>query len=73
MTTNRFPFEGDMETVIAQKLMSNPPSPSQFNEQIPEAFDRLITQMLAKEPDARPANMSACAEVLRILENASVA
>ncbi len=69
--TNRFPFEGDLETVIAQKLMKDPPPPSRFNGQIPETFDRLVTQMLAKEPDARPTSMRACAEVLRTLEKPS--
>jgi serine/threonine-protein kinase len=73
MMTNRFPFEGDLETVIAQKLTKDPPSPSRFNDQIPEEFDSLITQMLSKEPDARPASMRACAESLRTLENPSAA
>ena len=73
MMTNRFPFEGDLETVIAQKLVKDPPPPSRFSGQIPEAFDRLITQMLAKEPDARPTSMMACAKVLRTLENPSAA
>lgn len=72
MVTNKFPFEGDMETVIAQKLMNDPPSLSQFNGEIPKALDDLVTQMLAKEPDARPPSMRVCAEVLRTLESSSV-
>jgi predicted Ser/Thr protein kinase len=73
MMTGRLPFEGDFETVIAQKLIKDPPSPSQFNKQIPEAFDRLVRQMLAKEPDARPTSMRACVDVLQTLQNSSVA
>jgi serine/threonine-protein kinase len=73
MLTNRFPFEGDMDTVIAQKLVEEPPSPSQYNDQISEEFDRIVTQMLAKDTEARPVSMKACAQVLRTLENPSAA
>jgi predicted Ser/Thr protein kinase len=73
MITSRFPFEGDVETVLAQKIMEAPPPPSQFNGQIPEAFDRIVTQMLAKAPEARPDTMRACAQALQTLENPSTA
>jgi serine/threonine-protein kinase len=73
MMTNRFPFEGDLETLIAQKLMEEPPPPSHFDAEIPEALDRIVTQMLAKDPDARPDTMGACADLLRTVEIPSTA
>jgi serine/threonine-protein kinase len=66
MLIGRFPFEGEIESVIAQKLTKDPPPLSVLNEQIPEQLNCLVSQMLAKEPDKRPANMHTVAEALKL-------
>lgn len=66
MLTGRFPFEGEIESIIAQKLTKDPPPLSALNEQIPEQLNCLVSQMLAKEPDKRPANMHTVAEALQL-------
>ncbi|MEW5804149.1 MAG: serine/threonine-protein kinase [bacterium] len=65
MLTGRLPFEGDAESVIAQKLTKGPPPLSALNEQIPEQLSCLVLQMLAKEPNKRPLSMDTVAEALR--------
>jgi serine/threonine-protein kinase len=65
MLTGRVPFAGDMKSVIAQKLAKDPAPLIQHNAHIPEKLDRLVLQMLAKEPDKRPASMDAVAEALK--------
>ncbi|MGA1824015.1 MAG: serine/threonine-protein kinase [bacterium] len=64
MLTGHFPFEGNAESIIAQKLIKDPPPLSAFNKHVPEHLNRLVGQMLAKEPDKRPAGMHQVAEDL---------
>ncbi|MGA1869819.1 MAG: serine/threonine-protein kinase [bacterium] len=67
MLTGHFPFEGDLEGVIAQKLTRDPPQLSALNEHIPEQLNCLVVQMLAKDPDKRPASMHPVTEALKLI------
>lgn len=67
--TGHLPFNGGLETVIAQKLTKEPPSLRVLNDGIPEQLDRLVLQMLAKDPERRPAGMRACFEGLQAFVN----
>ena len=70
MLTGRLPFEGDVASVIAQKLTKDPTPSPELNGQIPEQLKRLVWQMLAKKPDNRPASMDAVADSLKAVSNA---
>jgi serine/threonine-protein kinase len=49
------PFTGEVSAaVLGQHLHADPPSPRDANPEVPPALDALVTQMLAKDPDARP-------------------
>jgi len=65
MLSGRLPFEGDLESVIIQKLTAVPKPLSTRDGEIPEELKRLIFQMLEKEPDKRPENMEKVAEILK--------
>jgi tetratricopeptide (TPR) repeat protein len=59
MVTGRHAFPGDTITEIADKILaSNPDEPKQYRPEIPAALNRLITQMLSKEPTQRPSAAS---------------
>lgn len=50
----RLPFDGDTPMSIALMHLNEPtPAPSQFNELIPPALERVILTSLAKDPQAR--------------------
>jgi len=65
MLSGRLPFTGDLESVIAQKLTATPKPLSGLNGEIPEQLNRLVFQMLEKEPDNRPESMDMVVEVLK--------
>jgi predicted Ser/Thr protein kinase len=71
LLTGRLPYVGGLQTVIAQKLIKPPPPLRELNHKIPEQLDRLVMQMLAKEPENRPSRMRACAEELQAFANFS--
>ncbi len=58
--SGQLPFVGGLETVIVQKLSKEPPPLRDWNDQIPQELDRLVLQMLAKEPEKRPDSMRTC-------------
>ena len=64
MATGTFPFEGDTAEVLGQHLTQPPPPPTQRVPGLPAAFEALVLEMLAKEPDDRPADMEAVASRL---------
>ena len=67
--TGRRAFEGeDMIAVVAKVVLEAAPRVSELRPEIPAALDGLIAQMLAKHPDARPADARAVAEALAALE-----
>ncbi|MGA1875250.1 MAG: serine/threonine-protein kinase [bacterium] len=67
MLTGRLPFEGDVASVIAQKLTREPTLLPDFDENFPEQLKNLISRMVAKNPADRPATMPAVTEALKSL------
>lgn len=70
MLSASLPFEGSMESVIAQKLTQNPAPLSKFKKRIPKVLGQLVAHMLEKEPDNRPESMSAVADALKAVSRA---
>ncbi len=67
----RFPFEGDVAGVIAQKITAAP-TPLPEEVVIPETLKLLVMQMLAKESADRPSSMDAVAEVLKMFSTTNI-
>lgn len=67
MLTGKVPFEGDIQSVIAQHLNNPPFSPRKLMRSIPINIEHLILKMLEKEPRKRIQDMS---EVLKVLKTA---
>jgi serine/threonine-protein kinase len=66
MLTGQTPFAGENPAEVAFKhLSADPPPPSKFNPQVPPSLDRLVLQLLAKNPADRP---SRAGEVVSALE-----
>ena len=65
MLSGRLPFDGELESVIAQKLSAGPKPLLTGNGVIPEELEQLVFQMLAKEPDQRPESMGKVADALK--------
>lgn len=61
MLVGRTPFVGSMEQVMYQHFSAQPPAPSTFNAQVPEAIDRVILRALAKRSEDRFPTISAFA------------
>lgn len=60
MFAGRLPFDGDTPMSIALMHLNEPsPAPSQFNELISPALERVILTSLAKDPQARFPSVSA--------------
>ncbi|HWU86779.1 MAG TPA: protein kinase, partial [Kofleriaceae bacterium] len=65
MACGRPPFVGEgMGDIVAAHLHVPPPDPQSFAPAIPAELSALITQMLAKRPDARPQTMAAVSQSL---------
>ncbi len=66
MLTGQTPFAGENPAEVAFKhLSASPPPPSKFNPQVPPLLDRLVLQLLAKNPAERPTRAG---EVVTALE-----
>ena len=60
MVTGRPPFTGDdVVAVLSQHLHTPPVAPSWLNPAVPQPLERLILELLAKDPAARPASAAA--------------
>lgn len=70
MLAGRLPFEGDVETVMAQKLTAEPTQIPDFENRIPERLRQIVLQMLNKKLDERPADMDEVAETLKTVSKA---
>src|SRR5262249_46322047 len=56
MLTGRAPFVGeDSLSVAHQQVHNQPPTVRSFRPQVPPGLDELVSRLLAKEPDERPA------------------
>ena len=65
LVTGRTPFDGDSTAeILAHHLATPPPPPSDHAASIPAELERLILDLLAKDPAARPASAQAVADLL---------
>jgi serine/threonine protein kinase len=71
MVTGRPPFLGeDMIAVLSQHIHTPPVAPGWLNPAIPQPLERLILDLLAKDPEARPAGAAAVRGRLQVLATA---
>src|SRR5262245_31502142 len=73
MLTGRIPFDGDSAQIMYGHLQQPPPAPRQLNPALPAPVERLVLQMLAKDPAARPQNMAEVAAALHSLRDSGAA
>lgn len=72
LLTGRLPFAGDDPlAVISQHLYAPVVPPRAHRADIPSPLDQLITSMLGKQPDSRPASAAEVAAALDRLESAA--
>lgn len=65
MLTGRLPFEGNDPLLVLQaKLCDDPPSLSHLRPDIPEALERCVMTMLARDPSSRFADAAAASAQL---------
>lgn len=65
LTTGRLPFEGDLKSVLTQKIAGHQPSFELLENQLPEELVQIIKQMMAADPDERPDTMKAVGQTLQ--------
>ncbi len=71
--TGVLPFDGDNLPAIVMALMQDNPAPiACFRDDVPDALNALVVQLMSKEPDARPQSAEDVAEELRLLAALSV-
>ena len=69
MVTGRPPFTGeDVVAVLSQHIHTPVVAPGWLNPAIPQALERLILDLLAKDPDARPTGAAAVRGRLQALQ-----
>jgi eukaryotic-like serine/threonine-protein kinase len=54
LLTGQPAFKGGYEVIVHQQIFQVPPSPRQLDPRIPPRLERLVMQMIAKEPAERP-------------------
>jgi serine/threonine protein kinase len=59
----------DAVTTLIAVATQNPPAPREVNANVPVDLDRLIMQLLAKEPDQRPQSAAVVVDQIRAIEN----
>lgn len=69
LLTGKLPFEGDLHTVITQKIANRPPSMKALEGQAPAEIVEIIKKMMAIDPDDRYQTMK---DVSHALESLSV-
>ena len=72
MLSGHLPFEGDLESIMAQKLTAEPTQIPELDERIPERLKQIVIKMLNKKLDKRPASMDEIAETLKVVSKAHV-
>ncbi|MFD8637195.1 protein kinase [Streptomyces sp. NPDC059533] len=74
LLTGRLPFTGgELHELLAQHLQVPPPPPSSLRPGIPAALDRLVLDLLAKDPRQRPADAEEVVRRLRDIAHAQAA
>jgi len=73
LLTGRHAFDGEGDVDMLYRVVNqDPPPPSAIARQsIPAALDQLVMRCLAKEPNARPSDVVALAEMLRSIDGAA--
>ncbi len=64
MLSGRLPFSGEPAAILDQHRRATPSPPCRLNPDMPQDLDTLILQLLAKNPDARPASAAEVRERL---------
>ena len=65
MLVGKSAFAGDNEAMTLQRVtLETPHPPSSFNRDVPEELDRLVMQLLSRDPDKRPARGLEVAQAL---------
>ena len=59
LLTGRLPFEGDLKSVITQKIAEHQPPLEWADGQIPDDLKALVCSMMAYDPHQRPESMHA--------------
>jgi anti-sigma factor RsiW len=71
LATGRPPFQSDDALSLMMAVaLDQPPPPRQVNPKLPAALDRLITRLMSKRPEDRPASAREVEAALRKLEEA---
>ncbi|MEU8843149.1 serine/threonine-protein kinase [Streptomyces roseus] len=74
LLTGRLPFTGgELHELLAQHLQVPPAAPSSLRPGIPAALDRLVLDLLAKDPRRRPADAEEVVRRLKDIAHASAA
>ncbi len=68
MLTGRPPFEGDTAQLLYGHMQLPPPAPRSLNPNLPDALERLVLRMLAKDPAQRPQSAAEVAAALRSIQ-----
>jgi hypothetical protein len=68
MLTGRVPFDGDSAQVMYGHLQQPPPAPRALVPSLPDAIERLVLSMLAKDAGARPQSAAEVAAALRAFQ-----
>ncbi len=63
MLTGAVPYAGP--DFVSQHLGAEPPAPSRARAGVPEGFDAVVAAMLAKDPEARPQDVTAARALLQ--------
>jgi len=70
MVSGRPPFvASDPALVLTQHLTAVPVAPAEHNSDVPSALERLILELLAKDPAQRPASASLVEQKLALIEH----
>lgn len=72
LVTGRLPFEGEMKSVLTQKIAGHQPCLELLENQLPADLAQIIKKMMAADPDNRPATMKAVAQALQSISKAVV-
>lgn len=70
LLTGRLPFEGDLKSVITQKIAEHQPSLTFSENNMPEDLKQLVSTMMAYDPDERPTSMKAVGITLNKISKA---
>jgi serine/threonine-protein kinase len=68
VVSGREAFQGpNAQGILAQQLQTMPPRPRSIRPDVPEAMERLLLRMIAKDPAARPQSAAEIAQMLAAL------